>query len=170
MSFERDERYMEYALHQAQKAYESDEVPVGAIVVHSEEILAAAHDAKEATGDPTAHAELLALRQAAQAMGSWRLDGCELYVTLEPCPMCVGAMLQARISRLIYGARNSRWGAIESVCSLHNVPQFNHRIQVRGGVREEACADLLQCYFRLKRQSGEKSVEVRNRVDERGTR
>ena len=151
MTQDRDERYMEYALDKARQAFERDEVPVGAVVVRGEEILAAAHDEKEASADPTAHAELLALRQAARAVGNWRLEDCELYVTLEPCPMCAGAMLQARIARLVYGARNSRWGAIESVCSLHNLPEFNHTIQVSGGVMEKACAQLLQRYFREKR-------------------
>lgn len=143
---------MKCALEQAQLAYDDDEVPVGAVVVSGEKIVAEAHDEKEARNDPTAHAELLALRQAARVVGNWRLENCELYVTLEPCPMCAGAMLQARIARLVYGARNSRWGAIQSVCALHNVPEFNHKIRVSGGVLGEACAALLQRYFREKRQ------------------
>jgi len=149
------ELMMEIALAEARRGAEADEVPIGAAVFRGGELLAAAHDAKESLDDPSAHAEILALRAAGQAIGDWRLDGCDLVVTLEPCPMCAGALVQARVARLIFGARNARWGAIVSRCRLLDEPVFNHRVEWTEGVRASECAAILQDYFRKKRREEE---------------
>jgi len=146
------ESRMERALEEARKGAEADEVPVGAIVVGPDgSLLAAAHDERMARRDPTAHAEILALRQAAQAMGDWRLEDCDLYATLEPCPMCAGALILARIRRLVYGAPNPKGGAVVSHTRLLDVHTFNHRVDVEGGVLAEKCAGILTTYFQCRR-------------------
>jgi tRNA(adenine34) deaminase len=145
---------MEAALEQARLAEPMDEVPIGAAVFRGEALIASAHDAKESLDDPTAHAEILALRAAGKILGDWRLEGCDLVVTLEPCPMCVGALIQARIARVAFGARNTRWGAVVSRCRLLDEPVFNHRVEAVEGIRAEECAAHLQRYFRGKRGPG----------------
>jgi tRNA(adenine34) deaminase len=144
-------QFMEIAFEEAVSALGVDEVPVGAVVVRLGEIVAKAHDEKEGRGDPTAHAEVLALRRAAGVLGTWRLVGCDLYCTLEPCAMCVGAMLQARIARLVYGAKNAKCGAVETHAKLLEIPAWNHKIKVVSGVMSEQCAELLSRYFEKKR-------------------
>lgn len=139
-----DDDWMARALAMARLAADRGEVPVGAVVVRDGVLLAAAHDGKEIFKDPTAHAEVLALRRAAQVAGDWRLDGADLYVTLEPCGMCALACVHARIRRLVIGPRNPRWGA----CALLDDPRLNHRIQIVAGVREEESAALLKETFR----------------------
>lgn len=148
-----DVRRMALALAAAREGAARDEVPIGAAVFRGEELLATAHDAKESLDDPTAHAEVLALREAARRSGDWRLDGCELYVTVEPCPMCAGAILQARIARVVFAARNPRWGAVVSRCSLLNEPVFNHRTAWCEGPGMPEAAEILQTYFRAKRKA-----------------
>jgi tRNA(adenine34) deaminase len=144
--------FMGLALEEALKAYERSEVPVGAVLVSSEgEILASAHNSPISLCDPTAHAEILALRQAALRMENYRLPGVTAYVTLEPCSMCVGAMLQARIGTLVIGALDPRSGAAGSVVDLTRVPIFNHNIQVVSGILSDDCADLLRRFFRERR-------------------
>jgi tRNA(adenine34) deaminase len=146
---------MGLALAQARLALAAGEVPVGAVVVGDNgEILAAAHNAPIAFHDPTAHAEILALRQAAAKVGNYRLPGATLYVTIEPCLMCVGAMIQARINRLVFGAADPKAGACVSLYTVPEDPRLNHRIEVTGGVREAECRELLQEFFRARRGYG----------------
>ena len=145
--------FMGLALEQARLGYEGFEVPIGAVIVGSEgEVLSRAHNAPVSTCDPTAHAEILALRRASSAVGNYRLPGSTLYVTLEPCAMCVGAMLHTRVSLLVFGAADPKGGAAGSVVDLTNVPVFNHYIAVIGGVRAEESAELLRRFFRERRR------------------
>jgi len=149
---EKDIYWMKEALKEASQALTEDEVPVGAVIVQGDECLARTHDLRESTGDPTAHAEILAIRSMAQKIGDWRLDGCSLYVTLEPCPMCAGALILARVKRLIYGAPNLKSGAVESHLQLLSIPTFNHLVNVTPGILSEECAGLLKQFFQNKRQ------------------
>jgi len=146
------ERWMRLALEEARLAAEEDEVPVGAIVVASGRVVASAHNQREQLADPTAHAEMIALTQAAAALGSWRLEGCALYVTLEPCPMCAGAILQARVPTVVWGAPDPKAGAVESLYRLFEDPRLNHRVQHTGRVMAEECGRLLSDFFRGKRK------------------
>ena len=125
-----DLKWMNFALLEAQKAESLQEVPVGAVVVHQGEIVGRAHNLRETSRDPVAHAEILALQQAAKALGAWRLIGCTLYVTLEPCPMCAGAIVNSRLERVVYGASDARAGAVRSVYRLCDDPALNHRVQI----------------------------------------
>ena len=146
-------RFMGMALEEARAAFDSGEVPVGAVLVDLQgELLARAHNAPIGLCDPTAHAEILLLRQAANALQNYRLPGTILFVTLEPCSMCVGAMLQARVRTLVYGAPDARAGAAGSVVDLTRDPRFNHRMEVIGGVRAEESAGLLTLFFRERRR------------------
>jgi len=145
------ETWMHAALSQARRAFDMGEVPVGAVVVREGVIIGRGANCREATGDPTAHAEIIALRQAARELGDWRLHGCALYVTLEPCPMCAGAALAARISRVIYGARDPREGCCGSVYRLTEDPAFGHHARATGGVLEADCARLLRDFMALRR-------------------
>jgi tRNA(adenine34) deaminase len=149
-----DESLMRLALAQAERAAARGEVPVGAVAVMDGEVIASAYNRKESDGDPTAHAELLALRQAAKRLGNWRLSDVTLYSTLEPCPMCAGAMIQARLGRLVYGARDLRFGADGSVVNIMTAPGFNHQVAVTRGVLEDEAAALLQQFFRELRVAG----------------
>jgi len=147
------EVYMREALLEAQKAFCADEVPVGAVVVLDGHIIGRGHNQRETLGDPTAHAEMIALRQAADKNGSWRLNGAVLYVTLEPCPMCAGAMLQSRIERVIYGADDPKGGAAGTLINLLQFPGFNHNVKIVGGVMADQCKEILQKYFGVKRSN-----------------
>lgn len=124
------------------------EVPIGAVVIRDGELIGLGHDGKEGTHDPTAHAEIVALRHAAARYGDWRLEGSTLYVTLEPCPMCAGAIIQSRVARLVYGASNRRWGVCEGEVNLMRPGLFNHDVEVVSGVLESQCADLLRATCR----------------------
>lgn len=146
-----NEFFMKKALEEAQKAYELDEVPVGAVVVRNGEIIAAGHNLRESAKDATAHAEMIAIRSACEALGGWRLPGCELYVTLEPCAMCSGAILQARIEKLCIGAMDPKAGAAGSVLNLFEDYHFNHRCEVVRGMMEAECSLILKTFFRRKR-------------------
>ncbi len=146
-----DELYMEEALRSAQRALETGEVPIGAVVVHEDKIIARSHNLSVANNDPTAHAEILALREAGTVLANYRLTGCTLFVTIEPCAMCAGALVHARISRVVYGARDPKTGADGSVMEVLNHPAQNHRIEIQSGVLAGRCADLLQSFFRQKR-------------------
>lgn len=144
---------MGWALAEAQAALLTDDVPVGAVVVSADgEVVGAGRNAREATGDPTAHAEVLALRAAAGRVGRWRLDGYSLIVTLEPCAMCAGASVLARVQRVIYGAVDPKAGAAGSLWNIPADPRLNHRPQVAGGVRAQECGDLLRTFFRARRR------------------
>ena len=147
-----DHDLMGLALEEAKKAYACSEVPVGAVLIGSEgQILARTHNAPIELSDPTAHAEILAIRQAARAVGNYRLPGSVLYATLEPCAMCVGAMLQARIRMLVFGAFDPKSGAAGSVLDLTRVPVFNHYVEVTGGVRGQESSQLLKLFFQERR-------------------
>jgi tRNA(adenine34) deaminase len=153
------EFYMEQALREAIAAAREDEVPIGAVIVYESaaegglRVVAAAHNQREQLRDPTAHAEMLAITQASQALGNWRLDGCTLYVTLEPCPMCAGAIVLARIPRVVYGAADPKAGAANSLYHLLNDPRLNHRAEVVGGVLAERCGQTLTQFFARMRQA-----------------
>jgi tRNA(adenine34) deaminase len=146
-----DERWMRLALDEARAAAAEDEVPVGAIVVASGRVIASAHNQREQLSDPTAHAEMIALTQAAAQLGSWRLEQCTLYVTLEPCPMCAGAILQARVPRVVWGAADPKAGAVESLYRLFEDSRLNHRVDHVGRVLADDCGRILTDFFRGKR-------------------
>ncbi len=146
-----DELFMEEALRSAQRALEAGEVPVGAIVVCGGKIISSGGNRNLADCDPTAHAEILALRQAGAALGNHRLEDCELFVTIEPCAMCAGALVHARLKRLVYGADDPKAGAVHSVMQVLNHPSLNHRMEIRRGVLAGRCAEILQSFFRSRR-------------------
>jgi tRNA(adenine34) deaminase len=150
------EHFMRRALELAQQAAYQDEVPVGALIVRNHQIIAEAYNQREQLNDPTAHAEMIAITQAAASLGSWRLEDCELYVTLEPCPMCAGAILQSRIPRVIYGAIDTKAGAVESLFHLLSDPRLNHRCQITGHVLSTECGRILTEFFEAKRRQGKK--------------
>jgi tRNA(adenine34) deaminase len=147
---------MRKSLEQARIAFDENEVPVGAIVVHNDRIIGAAHNQRELLKDPTAHAEMIAITQAADALGSWRLIDCFLYVTLEPCPMCAGAIVQARISTVIYGTTDPKAGACHSLYQITADSRLNHQATVIGGVLKEECKAILQEFFTVQRSMGKK--------------
>ena len=139
---------MDLALAQAVAAADMGEVPVGAVVVHEGKVISRAHNRREVDGDPTAHAELIAMRDAADVLGDWRLEGCTVYVTLEPCAMCAGLMVNARVARCVYAASDPRGGFLGTLGDLSSHPVLNHRFEVISGVRAEEAADLLRSFFR----------------------
>jgi tRNA(adenine34) deaminase len=145
---EQDEQWMRVALEEAAKATAIGEIPIGAVIVRDGEILTKAHNYRELWQDPTAHAEIVAIRAAASALGSWRLTDTTLYVTVEPCAMCMGALILARIPRLVFGTRDPKAGACGSVFDLSTESRLNHHVLVMGGVLEEECQVLLQHFFR----------------------
>jgi tRNA(adenine34) deaminase len=149
--FPRDEYYMRLALREAERALEHDDVPIGCVIVQGSEVIAAARNERELRGDPTAHAELLAVREAARRVGGWRLLETVMYVTLEPCAMCAGAIVLARIPRVVYGATDPKAGAAGSVLNVLDEPQLNHRPEVAGGLLAVEGADLLRKFFGLRR-------------------
>ena len=145
---EADETYMAMALEEARAAERIGEVPIGAVVVCDGAVVARAHNRREADTDPSAHAEFLAIREASQKLGRWRLSDCTVYVTLEPCPMCAGLMHQARVSRLVYGAPDPKAGACGTLYDLSNDERLNHRFEVTRGVLGEECGNILSTFFR----------------------
>ena len=146
-----DAYFMGEALRQAQRAYEAEEVPVGAVIVREGRIIARAFNQVELLKDATAHAEMLALTQAEETVGDWRLTDCTLYVTKEPCPMCAGAIVHVRLARVVFGASDPKAGAAGSALNLLQFPSFNHRCQISSGVREAECRQLLQSFFAAQR-------------------
>ena len=152
----RDAKYMKIALKEAQKAYEKDEVPVGAIIVKDEKIIARAHNQKEEKTDTTKHAEILAIQKASKKLKAWRLADCTMYVTLEPCTMCIGAAINARIKRLVYGASDEKTGACGSVLNIPEEYKFNHIVEIEKNVEEEKCKEILQTFFKELRKRKEK--------------
>src|SRR6201996_8289527 len=149
--FPRDEHFMRLALREAERALEHDDVPIGAVVVRDGEVIAAAHNERELRADPTAHAEVLAVREAARLDGSWRVLDAVLYVTLEPCAMCAGALVLARLPRVVYGARDPKAGACGSVLDVLSEPRLNHRPEVAGGLLADECGALLSAFFAARR-------------------
>jgi tRNA(adenine34) deaminase len=149
--------FMSLAFNQAIDAWRRDEVPIGAVIEIGGEILAAAHNTVESARDPTAHAEILALTQAASKLGAWRLEGATVYVTKEPCPMCSGAMLMSRVRRVCYAVPDPKMGCLGGATNLNDLPRVNHHVELTaGGVLESECRELLQTFFRLKRKEEEK--------------
>lgn len=149
-----DVALMDRALSLARRAGEAGEVPVGALLTLGGAVRGQGWNRREADRDPTAHAEIVALRQAGQALGTWRLTGATLYVTLEPCPMCAGALVNARVTRLVYGCADPKAGAVRTLYRIAEDPRLNHRLEVVAGVREQQCAELLQAFFARLRDGG----------------
>jgi tRNA(adenine34) deaminase len=148
---DKDIELMQEALREAEIAYSHQEIPIGAVVVYQNKIIARAHNRKEELQDPTAHAEIFALQEAARYLGSWHLEAIDLYVTLEPCPMCAYAMLQARIKRLIFGTPDPKVGAAGSIINIVQDKRFNHQIEVVSGILEKECSLILQKFFQERR-------------------
>jgi tRNA(adenine34) deaminase len=150
------EHFIELALAEAEQALRENEVPIGAVIVYQDRVIASAHNQREQLRDPTAHAEMIAITQAAEARQSWRLDGCTLYVTLEPCSMCAGAIIQARLPVVVYGATDPKAGAVETLYHLLSDPRLNHRAEVVAGVLAEPCGRILSEFFQAQRRLGKK--------------
>ncbi len=158
-----DQQFMKVAIDQAKIAEENGDVPIGAIIVYQNQIIGKAYNQREQLKDPTAHAEIIALTQAAAFVESWRLDGCTMYVTLEPCPMCAGALVLARIDRLVYGCDDPKAGACKSLYNIVTDGRLNHRLEVTSGVLADECAKQLQDFFQKKRT--EKAAAKNNSID-----
>ncbi len=146
---------MKIALEEAQRAFDEDEVPVGACILKGNQIIGVGHNRREQKQEIISHAEIEAIHEASRVLGSWRLDGCDLYVTLEPCLMCAGAIIQARIGKLFYGAKDPKTGVAGSVLNLFSEKLFNHCVEVYSGIYEERCSQILRKYFKMKREIGE---------------
>ena len=159
---QRHEFFMQHALQQAMVADAEDEVPVGAVIVHNNQIIAAAHNQREQLHDPTAHAEMIAITQAAEALGDWRLENCTLYVTLEPCCMCAGAIIQARIPAVVYGADDPKGGAAESLYQLLNDQRLNHQCSLVTNILKPPCSEILTEFFRRQRRLGKVSLRFQH--------
>ncbi len=153
---EADERFMRAAMDEAFAALDNGDVPVGAVMVNGGRVIGRGHNQREQLQDPTAHAEMLALTAAAESLGSWRLVDCTLYVTLEPCIMCAGAMLQARVPRLVYGASDPKAGGCGSVYAITSDDRLNHQVEAISGVLEHECSTLLRSFFQRRRATGRK--------------
>ena len=145
--------FMQHAYNQSINAWNADEVPVGAVMVHNEEIIASAHNQTRTQKDPSAHAEMIAISQAARHIGDWRLNECKLYVTKEPCPMCAGATIISRIKEIHFALLDPKMGGLGGATSLHELPQSNHKPNVYAGTMEKECKTLFQAFFQLKRKS-----------------
>lgn len=146
-----DERYMRMAIDQAYIAEENGDVPIGCVIVYENQVIARAYNQREQLHDPTAHAEIIALTQAAEFIGNWRLHGCTIYVTLEPCPMCAGALVLGRLDRLVYGTTDPKTGAVQSLYNIVQDDRLNHRLEVTAEVLQENCQKQLQDFFRRRR-------------------
>ena len=157
-----DEHFMREALRQAARAAEVDEVPVGAVIVNEGRVIARAHNQVETLKDATAHAEILAITQASQVVNDWRLEGCSMYVTKEPCPMCAGALVHARLARLVFGAPDFQGGGAGGLLNIVVHPGLNHRLEVSGGVRRKECAGLLRGFFAGKRRTSRERSDSKN--------
>jgi tRNA(adenine34) deaminase len=147
-----DKTYMNLAINEAKQAFLENEVPIGCVIVHNDQVIASAHNRKEQLNRATAHAEILAIEQASLVFGNWQLEECTLYVTLEPCPMCAGAIFQSRIKRVVFGAFDLKGGAYGSNFDMNSVPRLNHYPVVTSGIQKEMCSDLLKDFFKKVRQ------------------
>ena len=156
MTLDDHAQFMRLALGEAERALEENEFPIGAVIVKSGRVIAAAHNQREQLHDPTAHAEMIAITQAAAVLGGWRLEGCALYVTLEPCPMCAGAILQARTPLVVYGAADPKAGAVQSLYELLSDARLNHRSEVVAGILAASCGEILSRFFQQQRRLGKK--------------
>ncbi|MGM9949004.1 MAG: tRNA adenosine(34) deaminase TadA [Lysinibacillus sp.] len=159
--FEQDRQFMQLALEEAKKAGDLGEVPIGAVIVHDGEVIASASNLRETTQNAVTHAELMAIQQACEKVGSWRLEETTLYVTLEPCPMCAGAILQSRIPRVVYGARDMKAGCVDSLYRLLNDARFNHECEVTEGVLADECGQILTDFFRALRERKKAEKKIR---------
>ena len=159
-----DELYMGKALAEAETAFAVEEIPIGAVIVHENTIIARAYNLRETLPCATAHAELLAIEKACRHLNRWRLSGCTLYVTTEPCPMCAGAIVNSRLDRLVYGCPDPKAGAVHTLFHLTDHPRLNHRVAVTAGIRADECADLLRRFFRLRRKKTRTADAVKIRV------
>jgi tRNA(adenine34) deaminase len=148
-----DEYWMEFAFKEAERAFNEEEIPVGAVIIRKNSIIGKGHNMRESFNDPTAHAEIIAITSAASTIESWRLDDCTIYVTLEPCPMCTGAIINARIPRVVFGAYDEKAGMCGSVDNLCDMNLLNHRAVVKGGVEEAKCQSILNAFFKKVRES-----------------
>ena len=146
-----DKKFMALAIEEAKKAFDKKEIPIGAVIVKDGEVIARAHNLKETLNNAIYHAEILAIKDACDFLGTWRLTGCTIYVTIEPCPMCAGAILQSRIKRVVIGAMDTKSGACGSVINLLNNPGFNHQAEIETGILEEECSQLMGKFFKLLR-------------------
>lgn len=146
-----DVRMMERAIQLARRAAEGGEVPIAAVIYRGDEVIAEAANNREAAADPTGHAEIVAMREAGRKLGEWRLEGCSMAVTLEPCPMCAGALVNARLGRLVYGATDPKAGACETLYAIPGDTRLNHRVEMHGGVLSDRCVELLRAFFRERR-------------------
>ena len=151
-----DEKYMKEALKQAKKAYALEETPIGCVIVHEGKIISRGYNRRNTDKNPLAHAEITAIRKASKKLGDWRLEGCTLYVTLEPCQMCAGAIIQSRMARVVIGCMNPKAGCAGSVLNLLQVDRFNHQADVTRGVLEEKCSELMKSFFRELREKKKK--------------
>lgn len=159
----RDDRYfMALAYNEAVEAWKEDEVPIGAVIVRDGEVIASAHNRTVSSNDPTAHAEMLAITQAAGTLNDWRLNECTLYVTKEPCPMCSGASVMARLGRVVFAWGDPKMGCLGGAFPVHELPKLNHRVQVVSGVMEDECRAILQAYFKMKRGTSASASEPPN--------
>jgi len=158
---EQNERWMKVAVDQAEIAAENGDVPIGAVIIYKGQIIGKAYNQREQLNDPTAHAEIIALTQAAEFVGGWRLDGCTIYVTLEPCPMCAGALVLARMDRLVYGCDDPKTGAVKSLFNIVQDNRLNHQLEVSSGVLAEECSKLLQNFFG-RRRNEKKELKTQN--------
>lgn len=147
-----DERYMKEAIRQAKKAYSLDETPIGCVIVYEGKVIGRGYNRRNTDKNPLAHAEITAIRKASKKMGDWRLEGCTMYVTLEPCQMCAGAIIQSRMTRVVVGCMNPKAGCAGSVLNLLNVAQFNHQAELETGILEEECSGLMKQFFRQLRE------------------
>lgn len=147
-----DTYFMKIALDEAYKAYSIGEVPVGAIIVNNHKIIASGYNMRETLKDPTAHAEIIAIRKASEVLGGWRLIGCTMYVTIEPCAMCAGAIVNSRIEKLVIGAKDPKMGACGSVINVAQNERFNHRADITWGVMEDECSEIMKSFFRKLRE------------------
>ena len=159
-----EEKYMKEAIRQAKKAYKIGEVPIGCVIVYEERIIARGYNRRTTDKNPLAHAEMQAIRKASRVLGDWRLEGCTMYVTLEPCQMCSGALVQSRMTRVVIGCMNPKAGCAGSILNLLEMPEFNHQVIVTRGVLEEECSDLLKQFFkelrvRVKEEKAQKRLQ-----------
>lgn len=158
MPLTKEERYMKEAIRQAHKAWKLQEVPIGCVIVKEDRIIARGYNRRNTDRNTLAHAELQAIRKASRAVGDWRLEDCTMYITLEPCQMCAGAIVQARIPRVVIGSRNPKAGCAGSILNLLDVPEFNHQVELTEGILEEECSAMLTDFFRKLRECRKKSL------------
>ncbi len=156
----KDEFYMGKALEEARTAYAVGEIPIGAVIIYEKKAIARAYNLRESLPCATAHAELLAIEKACRALGRWRLTGCTLYVTVEPCPMCAGAIINSRLDRVVYGCDDPKAGAARSLFHLLDNPALNHQVEITAGVREDECAQLMKDFFRARRQKAKETPKT----------